>query len=156
MVMPNDNFEEDGELDGQLGAPVMVDEPELDVDFDDYMGGRTLGEAEESTEHQSDLQAVLKGLTPKFKNKRLNDLSQPIMVSRIFPDNYLDLNYLLVMSLIEEEEGNSDIDVVGIITGAQVATSIGYEGRGIADRLEIAGVAHEEEYDKLSKELGLT
>ena len=77
------------------------------------------------------------------------------MSSRVFPDNFLDLNYLLVMSQIEEHEGDDDIDILAIIALTQVATSIGYEGRGRVEDLEVAGVAHEQEMEKLSKELGL-
>lgn len=150
-----EEFTEGEGLEGQLDMPVITEEPEHELDLSEYRGGGTLAEAEAETPHQTDLQAVLKTLTPKFMMKRMNDLLGPVMVSRIFPDNYLDLNYLLVMSMIEEQEGQDDIDVAAIITGVQVGTSIGYEGRGIADRLEIAGVAHEEEMEKLSKELGL-
>ncbi len=53
------------------------------------------------------------------------------------------------------DAAGGDIDFASIVTGNQAATSIGYEGRGRIDILEIAGVAHEEEMEKLSKELGL-
>jgi len=131
----------------------IIDDSERETGMEDV--GKSLSESEDEALHQSDLQSVLKSLSPKFKNERMNELLQPVMVSRIFPDNYLDLNYLLVMSMIEELGEDSDVDIVGIITGVQVGTSIGYEGRGIADRLEIAGVAQEQEMEKLSKELGL-
>jgi hypothetical protein len=131
----------------------IIEDSERERGMEDV--GKSLSESEDEALHQSDLQPVLKSLSPKFKNERMNELLQPVMVSRIFPDNYLDLNYLLVMSMIEELGEDSDVDIVGIITGVQVGTSIGYEGRGIADRLEIAGVAQEQEMEKLSKELGL-
>lgn len=134
---------------------VTIEEPEQEFEFDDLGDIKTLSEAEEETPHQSDLQAVLKYLHPKYKDKRLNELLQSAMSSRIFPDNFLDKNYLLVMSLIEEHEGDDDIDIVGIISMVQDATSIGYEGRGRVEDLEVAGVAHDEEMDKLSKELGI-
>ena len=143
------------EIETQLNMPVATEEAEREIDWEDDGGVKTLSEAEEESPHQSDLQSVLKSLSPKFKNARMNDLLQPILVSRVFPDNYLDLNYFLVMSQIEELEGENDMDVVGIVTGTQVVTSIGYEGRGITDRLEVAGAARDEELDKLSKDLGL-
>jgi hypothetical protein len=150
MVQERDNNEE--ELD--LGAPIVTEEPEQEVELDGVTP-QTLGEAEEETPHQTDLQAVLKYLHPKYKDKRVNELLQSAMSSRIFPDNFLDKNYLLVMSLMEEHEGDLDIDVVGIISMVQDATSIGYEGRGRVEDLEVAGVAHEQEMEQLSKELGL-
>lgn len=133
----------------------FLDLAERDVALDALEVGKTLTEAEEETEHKTDLQAAMKALLPRFKDKRTNDLLQSAMVSRIFPDNYLDKNFLLVMSLIEEQEELDDIDIMGIISTVQDATSIGYEGRGRVDILEIAGVAHEEEMEKLTKELGL-
>ncbi len=152
--MADESEKEEG-IEDQFGIPGITDEPEQNIEFEDEGGIQTLAEAEEEAPHQSDLQSVLKSLSPKFKHARMNDLLQPILVSRVFPDNYLDLNYFLVMSMIEELEGEDDIDVVGIVTGTQVGTSIGYEGRGIADRLEIAGAAQEKEMENLSKELGL-
>jgi len=148
------------ELEGQLEEPVgyepiATEEPELEFDDVELSAERTLAEAEEETPHQSDLQAVLKYLHPKYKDRRLNELLQSAMSSRIFPDNFLDKNYLLVMSLIEEHEGDDDIDIVSIISMVQDATSIGYEGRGRVEDLEVAGVAHEQEMENLSKELGL-
>ena len=147
--------EEIEEEESQLDMPVVIEEAEQETDFGDYEVGKSLSEVEEETPHQTDLQSAMKAIIPRFKDKRMDSLLQPVMVSRVFPDNYLDLNYLLVMSQIEEHEGEPDIDIVAIITGAQVATSKAYEGKHIIDILEIAGVAHEEELEKLSKDLGI-
>ena len=147
--------EENEEEESQFDMPVAIEEPEQEIDFGDYEAGKSLSEVEEETPHQTDLQSAMKAIIPRFKDKRMDSLLQPVMVSRVFPDNYLDLNYLLVMSQIEEHEGEPDIDIVAIITGAQVATSKAYEGKHIIDILEIAGVAHEEELEKLSKDLGI-
>ena len=151
--MVNKDEQEESLVD-TIDAPVVLDEPEQELDLEVGLGG-SLSEAEEGTSHQTDLQAVLRNLNPKYPSKRQNDLFVPITSSRVFPDNFLDLNYLLVMSQIEECEGDPDIDILSIITMTQVATSIGYEGRGRVEALEVAGVAHEQEMEKLSKELGL-
>lgn len=148
-------MEEQGGDEGIIEEPVTIEEPEQELEFGEAGGLQTLAEAEEETPHETDLQAVLKYLHPRYKDKRLNELLQSAMSSRIFPDNFLDKNYLLVMSLIEEHEGDDDIDIVGIISMVQDATSIGYEGRGRVEDLEVAGVAHEEELERMSKELGL-
>jgi len=135
---------------------LVQEEPEREINLDDYDGGKTLTEEEEGTEQKTDIQAILKVLTPRFPSKRLNDLLQPAMVSRIFPDNLLDKNKLIVLSMLQDKKPDDcSVDVVGYISMTQDGLSIGYEGRGIIDRLEIAGVAHEQEMDKLSKELGL-
>ncbi len=113
--MVNRENEESNSQDS-IDTPVVIEEPEQEIDVDEIGKGISLSESEEGTSHQTDLQAVLQKLHPTYRNKRLNDLLQPIMASRVFPDNFLDLNYLLVMSLIEEGEGDDDIDIIDIIT----------------------------------------
>jgi len=51
-----------------------------------------------------------------------------------------------------EQETQQKTDIQAMV---QDALSIGFEGRGIVDRLEIAGVVHEEEMEKIAKDLGL-
>lgn len=128
---------------------------EIKVTLEESEDVKTLSEAEEETVQKTDIQSILKALTPKFPSKRMNDILQPILVSRIFPDNYLDLNYLLTVMQLEDSDPTADVDFLAIVTGNQAATSIAYEGRHIGDLLEMGGVAHEEEMEKLSKELGL-
>ena len=118
-------------------------------------GGGTLSDEESGVQHKTDLQAILSYLHQHYADKRQDELLQSAASSRIFPDNYLDKNFFLSMSFIEEHEGEDDIDVTGIINRVQDATSRGYEGRQRAEDLELAGAAHEEEMEKLSKELGL-
>ena len=145
---------EENEMIEEAPGSVFLDEPEREIGGD-FEAGKSLAEAEEDTQQKTDLQSAMKYLLPKYKSQRMNELLQSAMVSRIFPDNLLDKNYLLVMAMIEECADDDDIDIVGIISTVQDALSIGYEGRGRIDILEIAGVAHEEEMEKLSKELGL-
>lgn len=135
---------------------LVTEEPELEVDLEDYEAPRGVNDVEQDMSQLSDLKAVLKAISPKFENERVNQLTQPAMVSRIFPDNVLDKNKLIVLNLIEEDEDlGGDIPLIDYIMNVQDALSIGYEGRGIVERLEIAGVAHEEEMEKLAKDLGL-
>lgn len=75
------------------------------------------------------------------------------MMSRIFPDNYTDLIFLHAAALMEESDEFPD--VIGILSNVQVAASIVFEGRHIIDLLEIAGVVHQEEMERIGKELGL-
>ncbi len=139
-------------------TPVEIEEPEQEVELEELGEdeGRSLSEVEEETPHQSDLQSVLKYLHPRYRDKRLNELLQSAMASRVFPDNFWAKHRLLVTTLVEEyaEEGK-DVDILGIISETQDALSIGFEGRGRIEDLEVAGVAHEEEMEKLSRDLGL-
>ena len=129
---------------------LVQEEAEREVDLGDSGSIRTLAEAEEETENKTDLQAILRILTPTFPTKELNDVLQPAMVSRIFADNMLDKMKLLVLRQLQIHAPTERIDLIGIISMVQDALSIGFEGRGIIDRLEIAGVAHEVEISKYS------
>ena len=157
--------EVDDELDEQEKEDVIpeepvtyldlkTEEPEREVDLDDYEAPKSLGEESEETEQLSDLQAALRQLHPQYKDKRMNEILQSAMVSRIPPDNILDKNNLICMSLIEDQADNPDLDIMGIISMVQDATSIGLEGRDRVEILEVAGVAHEQEMEKITKELG--
>ncbi len=149
--MPEDN-EQPEEI--RLSDVVVTEEAERALVVPES-GGKSIIEAEETSVNKTDLQAAMNALLPKFPTTRLNNILQPAMVSRIFPDNFIDKHFLITAALIEECDPESDVDVVGIISMVQDALSIGYEGRGRVDILEVAGVAHEEEMEKLSKELGL-
>ncbi len=143
-------------IEALLGDPLVIEEEEQELEFGDIGSAVTLSEAEEETPHQTDLQSVLKSLHPQYKDKRLNELAQSAAASRVFPDNFWAKHRLLVTSLVEEyaEEGK-DVDIVGIVSMFQDALSIGFEGRGRVEDLQVAGVAHEEEMERISKELGL-
>jgi len=135
---------------------LVHEEPMRDIDVSELEMARSISEAEEETPQTTDLKAVLKTLTPIFKDKELNEILQAVMVSRVFPDNMLDACKLTVLRRLQQcDTADPDIEVIGTILAVHAAFSIGYEGRGIVDRLEIAGVAHEQEMEKLSKELGL-
>lgn len=151
MVEENQNQEPNYE-------DLVSEQPERDFpneppSLDSLAVSASEAEPEEDLSHKTDIQTILANLTPKFATKRMNDLLQPVMVSRIFPDNYTDKMFLISASIIEESEDFPD--VIGIISNVQDACSIGFEGRGIVDRLEIAGVVHEESMEKISNELGL-
>lgn len=148
--------EENEELLPTNYKDLVTEESARDIDLSELDVAKSISEAEEETPQRTDLQAVLKTLTPVYKDKELNDMLQAIMVSRVFPDNMLDSCKLMVLRRLQQfDTASPDVDVIGIITAVHSAHSIGYEGRGIVDRLEIAGVAHEQEMEKLSKELGL-
>lgn len=134
---------------------MVIEEPERKIDLGKFQPAKTISEEEEEQGTLSDFKAALRSITPKFKNPRLNELLQPAMMSRVFPDNYTDKHFLLSAALIEEHEPTEDIDVVGIISQVQDALSIGYEGRHIVDVSELFGVTRDQDMDKLVKDLGL-
>ena len=116
---------------------------------------KTLSEEEDEAASISDIQAILKSIRIKFKNKRLDDLLQPAMKSRIPPEVMMDKHFLIASSTIEEQCYNVDFDPVGIISQTQDGLMVGLNGMGIADLLELALGANNQELDKLQKGLGL-
>lgn len=151
---------DDDELEDTPNQPIqyedlVTEEPELEVDFDEYDVPKTVTETEEDSPQTSDIKAILKSLTPKSKYPRVNDFTQPAMVSRIFPDNFLDKMKISTFALMEEYGDGVDIPIVDIIMGIQDGLSIGYEGKGIVDRMELAGVARDEEIEKLARDLNI-
>ncbi len=159
--MPDDeNIEpediEDDELSGGVKYEDLVtEEPERELNLDDYEPPKTVSETEEDSPQTSDIKAILRSLTPRFKNERVNEFAQSAMVSRIFPDNYLDKMKMTAFAVIEEYDDGEDIPVMDIIMGVQDALSIGYEGKGIVERMELAGVARDEEIEKLARDMGI-
>lgn len=134
---------------------MVTEEDELPVKLEEHVMPRTVSEAEQETTTTSDIQAILRSLTPESKNTELNELCKSAMVSRIPPDVLMDKHFLISASLIEEQCYEEGFNPVQIISQAQDFLMIGLEGQGIIDRLEMAGVAHEAEMEKLSKELGI-
>ena len=134
---------------------LLTEEPEREVDLAGYEAPKSLGEESEETEQLSDLQAALKRLHPQYTDKKLNEILQSAMVARIPPDHILDKNFLICMAYIEEHADDPNLDIMAIISGVSDATSIGLEGRDRVEILEVAGVAHEQEMEKITKELGL-
>lgn len=151
----DEELEEEREESGIPDYDEMkTEEPELPIP-DGYLVPRTLTEAEGETPHSTDIQAILKALTPEVKNARVNEICKTSMVTRIPPDVMMDKHFLIAASTIEEQCYDEEFDPVMIISQTQDLLLIGSEGRGIIDRLEIAGVVHEAEMERISKELGL-
>ncbi len=134
-------------------------EPERKVDLPETDGHKSLDEAEGEVSTLTDVQASLRRLFPQFESKIINKVAQAAMVARIAPDVFLDMIYLTVTSIVEEldADGKEDIDVQGIINLTYAAFSIGLDGKGRIDALELAGSSREsEELEKLSKGLGFS
>jgi hypothetical protein len=160
--MVEDNIiQEVDEETGEIKQPInyedlVTEEPEREVSLEDYEAPKSVSEVEEETQQTSDIKAILSSLMPKLKHARLNELAKSTMVSRIFPDNLLDRTKMMALCLLEEyDEYDPNIPVLDIFIGANDINLIGYEGRRIVELLELAGVAHEEEMQKLAKDLGL-
>lgn len=111
----------------------------------------------ENTVNDTDLKTTLKRLFPQFSNKTFDIVAQSIMVARITPEIFLDAMRLTVNSVVEEMElEGEDINFQSVVNMIYAAFSIGLDGKGRIDILEVAGAAKEtEELDKLSKQLAV-
>ena len=96
--------------------------------------GLSAAETEGTSPNDSDLQTTYKALLPKLKQTDINELMQLLMVSRIFPDTYLNKKFLTVMSL---KRRHPEIPIMDLENYVDSAMSIGYMGKA---RLEIVVV----------------
>ena len=96
--------------------------------------GQSATETEGTSPNDSDLQTTYKALLPKLKQADINELMQLFMVSRIFPDTYLNKKFLTVMSL---KRRHPEIPIMDLENYVDSAMSIGYMGKA---RLEIVVV----------------
>ena len=96
--------------------------------------GQSAAETEGTSPNDSDLQTTYKALLPKLKQADINELMQLFMVSRIFPDTYLNKKFLTVMSL---KRRHPEIPIMDLENYVDSAMSIGYMGKA---RLEIVVV----------------
>ena len=96
--------------------------------------GQSAAETEGTSPNDSDLQTTYKALLPKLKQTYINELMQLFMVSRIFPDTYLNKKFLTVMSL---KRRHPEIPIMDLENYVDSAMSIGYMGKA---RLEIVVV----------------
>ena len=151
---PENEGEEPEEQLPQNYEAAVTEEAERPMSLDGLGASASEAEPEEDRIHKTDIQTIVDKLVPRFGDKRRDQLLGPVMMSRIFPDNYTDLIFLHASALMEECE-NGFPDVIGILSNVQVAASIAFEGRHIVDLLEIAGVVHQEEMERIGKELGL-
>jgi hypothetical protein len=131
-------------------------EPEREVTVDNYTPpSKTIDEEEESSDRLTDKQAVMKLLYPKYHDDELDELARSAVTSRIFSDNFIDKMNMIALTRIEKHIYDKDYDLIFDLNKIQDFLSRGYEGRGIADLLELAGAETSEELDKISQSLGL-
>ena len=124
--MPDDeylNFDEEPDRASEIGAVVAPD-----------FNTNSASEQEGMSPNDSDLQTTYKALLPKLKQQDINEMMQLFMVSRIFPDTYLNKKFLTVMSM---KRRHPEIPIMDLENYVDSAMSIGYMGQG---RLEIVVV----------------
>jgi len=102
---------------------------------------KSASETEGTSPNDSDLQTTYKALLPKLTLTNqdvsdINNLLQWFMVSRIFPDTYLNKKFLTVWSIFER---HPDIDIMDIENYVDSAMSIGYMGKARVEIVIVQG-----------------
>lgn len=116
---------------------------------------RSLSQEEEGAVNKDPLAIIIGHLHQQYDDKKFNEKMQSAAGGRTYPDNVQDKNAINVMSMILEHEPDEAFDVIGLVSMVQDAISRGIEGKQRIEDLGLAGVAHDEEMEKLSKQLGI-
>lgn len=127
--------------------------PEREVQLDEVDNDKeSLAEREDAYSDMSDMQTALSKLFPAS----LGDyISNKVMVGRISPDGFMDLLYLMTETDVFNTPEKENIDVSQMVLKNYILLSVGLDGKGRIDQIELAGAAKaDEEMEKMSK-LGL-
>jgi len=125
--------------------------PENELEITGMSHTKTLDEQEAESNHLSDLQSVIKMRFPDWGNVHDNS----IQMSRISPDVFKPYLRLCMNAEIKKQDPNKPVDVTNIAKKFYAALTIGLDGKGGIDLIELAGVANDKEIAELSKNLGL-
>jgi hypothetical protein len=133
-----------------------------EVEIDDETPHKSRLESEAEASDISDLKATLNKLFPKIPYKIISDITQfalqSAMIARIAPDVFLDQMYLTVTDIVEEWDEQDDvvIDVQQIINLVYFLLSIGIDGKGRVDIIQVSANASEtKESSSLGSALGI-
>jgi len=155
--LEDDNLDDGEKYPDIKYEDILIDEPPRKDNSSNYDPAASMSSAIDNMQHKSELQTIMDSLTPIFKYKRLNEILQPAMVSRMQPDNIIDADKLVFASMLEsyDEDESYKFDPIYTIMSAHNAHMIAYKGMGIGDRLEAAGAVREAEIKKLAEGLNL-
>jgi len=146
-VIPEEENPED--LFNQLAT--LDPERDLEVPASEIKRSETLEDAEGANRHLSDLQTVILKRFPDYGNTVENGL----MMARISPDVFKALLRLKINAEVRRANPYKPVDVTSIALKSYTQMTIGLDGKGGIDLIELAGVANDKEIAELSKGLGL-
>lgn len=114
-------------------------ERDIEISEDGNKEGQpTLSDKEENYEDMSDLQSALTKLFPASLG---NNITNKVMVGRISPDVFMELLYLMTESDIFNSAQDEEIDVAQAVIKNYTLLSIGLDGKGRIDQIELAGAS---------------
>lgn len=146
MVMENEEKQEEEEA---FYGNIATEAPEREVEKDGKP--KSLEAKEDETPDLSDLQASLKKLFPELGDK----IHNAIMFARVAPDMFIPILRILVNAAIKRMDRKKPINVAEQATLYYILASIGLDGKGRIDTIELAGsITEAEELKELSKGFG--
>jgi hypothetical protein len=134
---------------GYEGMAVEEPERELELSEDELAGVSSLSKRTELAPNLSDMQTAMIKLFPEDiwpKAKKLYDLVQ---VGRISPDVFMSLLRIMVKEAVRRSDPKKPLHIGEMVAMVYSVLSIGLDGKGRIDALELAGAAREEQ--ELSK-----
>jgi len=146
----------EGEQTDTLYEELATEAPEREVGvLDEESGGETkrksLAEKLEETSELTDMQSAVASL---FPGELGNDVANKTMIGRIAPDVFISALKLMTIQDLTESDPDKPINVVRTMMKNYVLLSIGLDGKGRIDLIELAGANKEtEELEKLGKGL---
>lgn len=131
----------DNKREGQddIYQEMVTEEPARDVGIDEDEDIRSLEDREDEAPNLSDLQTTLRKLFPSLGTL----IDQALMIARISPDMFIPLLRVLVNSYIKKQDPHQPLNVAEIASLYYVLCSIGLDGKGRIDTIELAGSAKE-------------
>ena len=154
--MPGEN-----DLDKQAEALFqgsITEEGAREVETEDDEVHKSRSESESENSDLSDYKATLAKLFPQFSNRIINRVAQSGMIARIAPDVFLDEVYLTVTDVVEmwDESLDGELDVQEVISLVYFAFSVGIDGKGRVDIIQVSSNATEtKESSSLGSSLGI-
>ena len=142
--------EEQKEEQSEVYKGMVIEEPvrEVDAGEDD---ARSMSEREAEAPNLSDLQTTLRKLFPALGDA----IDQALMVARVAPDMFIPLLRVKVNSWIKKQDPHKPLDVAEVASLYYVLCSIGLDGKGRIDTIELAGSAKEaDDLEALMKGMG--
>lgn len=132
----------------------VILEPEREVEEDlgeEEDGHKSLSEKIDETPDLSDMQSALRKLFPDSLG---DDIVNKVMVARVAPDVFIPLLKMLVNEEIAKSDPTKPISVAVTVAKLYTLLSIGLDGKGRIDHIELAGASKDsEELEKFGKGL---
>lgn len=141
-IEPKNDKNEMQQSGEEFFSEVASTSPVRKVDLPDLGGAmKSRSEAEEEPADLSDLKATLNRLFPRFAVDKIDRVARSAMVARISPDVFQDIIGLTVTDVVEmwneDEDADGELDVQEVINLVYFAFSIGLDGKGRLDAIQI-------------------